>query len=548
MDRRKFLRVTLSSRTTAVVTPTLGGRLDTYSGPWTKVQASHLLRRTVFGVRSEEIDRSVSLGLEGTLDLILNDSQSLDPPVNTQFALDPDVPIGKTWVDAPYSIALRQSPYRRVSMLAWITRQMVKPTMSLRAKMNLFWHNHFPITDIQDARYQYRYYDTIDRNHLGNFKQLVKDITIDPAMLRYLNGNDNQVNSPNENYARELLELFTIGKGPQVGPGDYTNYTEDDIIEIAKILTGWRDYGYRNSAFPDFGSTFVRVRHDSTIKQLSNRLGSATIGNEGENEYSTLIDVIFEQDEVSRYIARKLYRWLVYYKIDDNVEASIIEPMAEIIRDNDYEIRPAVRALLSSDFFYQEDRRGCQIKNPYDFLVGMFRQHDVPFPDTAAKEEDVDIAIARYAGILQMSYFNAPSVAGWKAYYQEPGYYQMWINSVTMQLRKGVSDLLASNSIRVKGNDLFINTLEAVSQIEDPGTLDNVINHYVNLLFAKGVSEVQMETLREVILQGLPDFEWTVEWGMYAANPEDEELAKAVDQKLRLLILYMMRMPEFQLA
>ena len=109
--------------------------------------------------------------------------------------------------------------------------------------MTLFWHNHFVVEfgDINDARMGYEYCRLLRQHALGNFKQLAKDVTVTPAMLRYLNGNQSTVGAPNENYGRELLELFTVGKGPLIGPGNYTNYTEADVQAAAKVLTGWRD-------------------------------------------------------------------------------------------------------------------------------------------------------------------------------------------------------------------------------------------------------------------------------------------------------------------
>ncbi|MBK9745017.1 MAG: DUF1800 family protein [Saprospiraceae bacterium] len=118
---------------------------------------------------------------------------------------------------------------------------MLKGDANIREKMTMFWHNHFVTADINDPRYNYIYISLLRKNALGNFKQLTKDITIDPAMLNYLNGRDNTGQAPNENYARELMELFTLWQSPLAGPGDYTTYTEDDIKEMARVLTGWID-------------------------------------------------------------------------------------------------------------------------------------------------------------------------------------------------------------------------------------------------------------------------------------------------------------------
>ena len=137
----------------------------------------------------------------------------------------------------------------------------------------------------------------------GNFRELTKQITVNAAMLHFLNGNKNEVNSPNENYARELLELFTIGKGDLVGPGDYTNYTEQDIAAFAKALTGWTAWtdGNDPAEFERWWSS-----HDTSTKQLSHRFGSQTIENAGAEEYKRVVDIIFEKDEVAYHICRRL--------------------------------------------------------------------------------------------------------------------------------------------------------------------------------------------------------------------------------------------------
>ena len=155
-------------------------------------------------------------------------------------------------------------------------------------------------------------------------------------MLLYLNGNENTKEAPNENYARELLELFTIGKGEVAGPGDYTTFTEQDVQSMARVLTGWTINLLAIGT--KLESIFLAPRHDTGSKQLSSRFNDEIIENAGDQEYSNLIDVIFEQDEVSKFICRKIYRYFINHEIDDEIEANIIEPMAQIIRDDNYEV------------------------------------------------------------------------------------------------------------------------------------------------------------------------------------------------------------------
>jgi uncharacterized protein (DUF1800 family) len=378
----------------------------------------------------------------------------------------------------------------------------------------------------------------------------VKDITIDPAILRYLNGNQNTKVAPNENYARELLELFTIGKGPQVGPGDYTNYTEQDVAEIAKVLTGWVDVGYFSiNPAVTVGSAFVPNRHDNSTKQLSYRFNNAVIAPAGVNEYQNLIDVIFQQDEVARFICRKLYRWFVYYAIDETIETEVIDAMAQVMIDNDYEIRPVLEALFKSEHFFDALSIGPMIKNPVDFILSSTKSLDVQVPAQLGAQYRAWIKMAEPLVVLQMQVFNPPEVAGWKAYYQSPSYYRNWINSVTLPFRMLITDALSIVGIEIGGNNfLKIDVLQLVATLDDPTDPNKLIDELSVILFPQPITANQKVYLKNVLIPGLPDFEWTVEYLDYLADPTNAALAGAVEFKLRLLLRSMMNMPEFYLS
>lgn len=183
--------------------------------------------------------------------------------------------------------------------------QILNQNISLREKMVLFWHNHF-VTEravVSRADLLYQYNNCLRSNALGNFKQLTEEITVIPAMLRYLNGEDNAAGAPNENYARELLELFTIGKGPLLEEGNYTFFKQQDVLAASRILTGWK------INYAEAKSFFNSEKHDTSSKTFSEAFGQAVINNEGEDEYKRLIQLILEQKESARFIVRKLYRW-----------------------------------------------------------------------------------------------------------------------------------------------------------------------------------------------------------------------------------------------
>ncbi|MCB0687071.1 MAG: DUF1800 domain-containing protein [Saprospiraceae bacterium] len=524
--------------------------LEPYQGIWSQQQASHLLRRTMYGPEREDIDKALQLGLSGSINELLNTKEMPDPPINAFSEDDPLVPLGASWVDQPLSRIenINQIINTRLqSLVAWQMGLAIQEGFSIREKMTLFWYNHFVTADIRDANFRYRNITMYRSDFLGNFRELAKSTTIDPAMLRYLNGNQNTEDKPNENYARELLELFTIGKGPLVGEGDYTNYTEDDILAISKILTGWRDTGYLSRNGESTGSLFRPFQHDTSTKELSHRFNNTIITNMGDQEYQHLIDIIFLQEEVSKFIARKIYRWFVYYEIDEEIESNIIEPMAQILRDNDYEMSPMVEALLKSQHFYDEYAIGAIIKNPIDFIVGSIKQLKIDLGSDIFANYRIWLRLAGYSELLQMGYYNAPSVAGWKAYYQEPLYYRTWINSSTLSSRLFlVAILLAgveAERLRIKAE-----LLQVVDQIENASDPNTLIDHLAELYFPKAISESQKDYLKSILIPGLPDYEWTVEYNLYLTNPDNSELKTAVENRLKLMFYALLSLPEYQLS
>ncbi len=521
-----------------------------FEGEWTFERAAHLLRRTMYGPQKEDIDQALALGLEGTIETLLKAQPLPDKPINYNDENDLAVPIGETWVDKPIirSDNANQNVNRRLnSLAAWTFGLTLTEGMSIREKMTLFWHNHFVTSDVRDPQFAYNNINIYRSNYLGNFRELTKMTTIDAAMLRYLNGNQNINIRPNENYARELLELFTIGKGPIAGEGDYTNYTEQDVAEVAKVMTGWRDQGYLSRDGHEAGSFFRPFGHDTSTKVLSHRFGNVEIPNMDEEEYKHLIDIIFQQDEVANFITRKIYRWFVYYEIDDVVEESIIQPLAQLLRDHDYDVLPMVQALLQSEHFFDEYAIGSMIKNPYDFVATQIKNLNVDLGSTLPEQYRLWIRFYNFTRLLQMTYFEHPDVAGWKAYYQEPLFYRTWINETTISSRFLFTNLVLTG-VRVDRLQIQANILpmiEDIEGVEDPVAL---IDGLTTLFLPKPIAEEQKEYLKSILLPGLPDYEWTIEYNTYQSTPEDEELKMSIENRLKGMCLALLSLPEYQLS
>ena len=546
MDRRASLALLLGKKekATTLKTTTTLGTLNPYTGTWGIEQAAHLLRRTTFGPTNTQIKQAVTDGINSTVDQLLMNQPLPDNPIYYNYENDPEGGIGSDWTQFAFEDSIETRNGRNRSMRGWSMKFLKESGVSIREKMTLFWHNHFVVASTNDPRLRFHYINFLRENSLGNFRTLVEGITIDPSMLQYLNGAQNTRNAPNENYARELLELFTIGKGEAVGPGDYTTFTEDDVVEIARALTGWRYKDFQDSTNTLIGAKFYNGRHDITDKQLSHRFDNIVITNGGEDEYKTVIDIVLQKDEVSRFMSRNIYRWFVAAEIDTDVESNIIEPMAQIMRDNDYEIEPVVRALLLSDHFYEATQIGCMINHPIDFLFKLINSLEISFPTDINHQYAIYRRIFAMTELLEMPLYFPPDVAGWKAFYQAPQYYRFWINSVTLQLRTGIVDRFL-NGFNTMGFRTEIDVLAIAASLDNPSDPNSLINELAQVLFTSPLGQDQVDALKEILIPGLPDFEWTVEYSDYASG--NTSLESAVESQLKALFDAMLKMPEFYL-
>jgi uncharacterized protein (DUF1800 family) len=537
--------------------------LDAYSGNWTSVQARHLLKRTTFGPSVQMVADAVNLGLNGTIDALFASLPLPAPPLksipdgtgNNQLN-DPGATYGQTWVNAapfpninPPMLRNRVLRSRSKSLYSWTVLQMHYSGLSIKEKMTLFWHNHFVVGDATIAHREYVYYSLLRNLALGNFKEITKQITIDTSMLIYLSGAENTNVAPNENYSRELLELFTIGKGQLVGPGDYTNYTEQDVVEMAKVLTGWQ-VPLLSNANP-LTAQFSANRHTPGQKQLSHRFNNAIIAENGAQEYKDLIDVIFQKEACSSFIMRKLYRWFVNYEISNDIEDNIIQPLATILRNNNYEIAPALKVLLKSEHFFQST--ACMIKNPVDLMMSVTRGLGIKPPvGNVEKEYDHAYNIYIMSSDLEQALFYHPNVAGWKAYYQEPQFYKLWINNLLLPKRHQFCKLMVDggtfsyNDVNYQITSL-VPVLEIVNNITDAIDPNILINSLAEILFNYPITTDQVTSLKDILIPGLPDFEWSVEYSDYLSDPSNLALEQSIKNKLKDLFSVMVRMSEFQI-
>ena len=528
--------------------------LEPYTGTWGTEQMLHLLRRTTIGVRIGDLQSIKNKSLAETVGLLLTEPPIPAPPVNnySTVADTSGVLPGATWVNAPYSSANNGS--RILSWKAWWISQMISQQLSIREKMTLFWHNHFATetANIDTARNVYNHNALLRQFALGNFKELTKRITIDPAMLRYLNGYANTKTAPDENYGRELQELFTVGKGPD------SHFTEDDVKNAARVLTGWRINSANDTSY------FDSTRHDTGDKTFSAFYNNAvitgsTVAATGLLELNALLDMIFTQQETAKFLARKLYRFFVYYVIDAGVETNVIVPLAEIIRSNNYEIKPALSALFSSAHFFDPVNMGCVIKSPIDLTVGLCREFSIdavstvtpPAVLTDSQKYGIWDYIRSQSSSLQMNIGDPPNVAGWSPYYQEPQFYEIWINADTLPKRNQFTDtMIATTGYTKSSTRLVIDVLAYATQFSDPSDPTTLVNDIVQHLYAIPISDSLKASLKtSSLLSGQTSIHyWTDAWNAYRANPTNSAARSTVSTRLQTLIKALMNAAEYQLA
>lgn len=555
MNRRQFLRFNLAQSPPPTeglkVTRRTNTGLDVYKASWNVDDKLHLLRRALFGPSQADLAAFENLSLEQSVDKLLDTSVvNLTPPINyyDNNIKDPDVAYGETWINAPFNLNLEGA--RKNSMKAWMWSIAANQKPTVYEKMLLFWHNHFAVEmrSVPIASSFYYYYKVIMDYAMGNFKTFTQQITVDPAMLYYLNGRLNTKTAPDENYARELQELFTLGKGPD------SQYTEDDVKAAARVLTGFNI----NVTTTPVSSIFQAARHDTSDKQFSSFYGNTVIKGRtgisaGTDELKDLLNMIFQKEEVSKFICRRLYRYFVYYKIDENAEQQVIAPLAKIFRDNNYEIKPVLRALFLSEHFFDSWNRACVIKDPLTHSVSFVRQFQIEFP----RKTDYELlykAYAFYAGytaINQMDLGDPPSVSGWEAWYQLPLYHRSWITSDSLPKRNELQDYILWIGHKIGSYTMKVDIWNITKAFKNPSDVNKLIDEACHFLLPMVLSEQQTADLKEILLPGgIPDYNWTDEYNaaLDPSYPNHTTAKEAVTLKLAYLYKRIMNLSEYQLS
>lgn len=578
--------------------------LNAYQQNLSVAQAAHLLRRATFGSTQAEITSFTNLSATtAILNLINNINYSPNPPVD----LESTVPTaGQEYVDVSYN-GNRGGDYRYFYKLWWLNMIMKQGgSPSIVDKLTFFWQNHFVTTveTVDEYRAIYKYF-TLIRNGitenniqkggiLGNFNDMVYNISKDPAMLKFLNGDQNIKGKPNENYARELQELFVIGAKDFAGND---NYTEDDVKAAARVLTGWNYTNFYASGSTSVGTSFTNTKHDATNKQFSlsypdpvnPTLGTVITGRTvaptgyptaGDAELDDLLNMLFRHPQAPKFICRKLYRFFVNPNITQAIEDNVITPLANIFKSQDsvtgraFEVKPIMIKLLASEHFYDVGNMGAIVKSPMEFVAGMLRFFNFPVPVIDANNLTNSIkAFRSYTSFvyyrmvdMQMNILDQPSVFGYDAYFQT-GYSRNWINTTQVGLRNSFTDniLFGYTTISPSGvTPVYKLKIDMLAMVDTANSAHNssiplppnydVTNpiHIIDLvtinLFATPLSQAQKDFLIDTILMSLQQrSNWTTQWASYKSNPTSTSI-NTVKSKLENLMKYLLRMAEYSIC
>jgi len=480
---------------TSCNTASLASYVPTAMKPWDIHRVRHVLRRLGYGLDVAQENTALTQAPDVFVDTWINDSIA--------FANSP----APAWGDWSFSDYTNFGNERFPQIVEW-WRQTMDDTlnMKLRGKLTLFWHNHFVtrVDDYNAPSWMYQYYNLLQTHALGNFKTLTKEIGKNEAMLVFLNGVQNRRWSPNENYARELFELFTLGAN--------NNYTQTDIVEAARALTGY-------NAWTELGAPigFNPNSFDNTGKVI---FGSAPTN----FDHDSLIDHLFtvRANEISDFIVKKIYRAFVSPELPAQ---TIIDQLAATFRNANWELVPVLRELFKSEHFFDENAIGAIIKDPYECLLGFLKEANFPYT-----QQQLEV-IQYYASNLGQEYYNPVDVAGWQGD-------RDWINSSTITGRwQGLEYIMWT-----KWNldpELFRNmALEQLpATTTDPALVaQKIVDRFVpKTLFTASDYVLATTVFKGDVPQNYYDNnQWDLNWG-------------SVPYQVVLLLQHIFRMPEFQL-
>lgn len=440
----------------------------------TRTQIAHLLRRAGFGAGACELDEYVSLGRNGAVERLI-EYQDVEDDVDTRVPL-PEID------NRPRGIP---------DLQRWWLLRMVHTRRPLQEKLVLMWHGWLTTEArrVGNTLLVYRQNQFLREHALAPFDTILKGITIDPAMLIYLDNRSNRKGAPNENYARELMELFAMGEG--------NGYTEQDVKEAARALTGW---------------TVNRQGEVRFNRNLFDADRKTIFGRTGRWGWEDFVDMVVRRPETGPFVARRLWSFFAY----DDPEPEIVQSLARTYYDGGFSIKAMVRQILTSDAFYSEKAYRAKVKSPVELVVGTLRALEV-----TPQSRNLNFLTAR----MGMSLFQPPNVAGWKGG-------RAWITSTTLLERLNFAAGLASGRSNDPSGHIDLVGLLQANNLTTP---DAILDYLLNLLVDGNVPASRRELLRAYLLDDPPHGQLAID-------------QRFIDERVRGLLHLILAMPEYQVA
>ena len=526
--------------------------------------AYHLLRRTTYRITKDRINTFANLTPDQALAQLL--------VFNAPIPFSPLNNNGETYiptVDNPTITDTLNTTQGNYENLWWIYQAM--NDNSMQYKIAYLLHLFFVTDDGGNPWTNFDYKELLRFHTNGSIKDLAIRITSDPRMLAFLNNNVNKKNSPNQNYAREFLELFTILKGPQIDTGNYTNYTELDVQQTAKVLTG----------FTTNANTYTRANrllnvdpitklpkgvisvtnHDTGNKTFSPAFGSATINGANtdtaiQTELESFITMVFNQNETAKAYCRKIYRYFVGRDITPAIEQNIIVPLSMTLKNNNYNLQPVLIELLTSKHFYDEEDAvvgdniiGALVRNPLELYLHMFSLLGLQTPNYSANPSSVhsflNNVVYVYSYNSGLPIFRPQSVNGYAGYSSSPGFDKNFITTSSLRIRYNYSIDFIINGLTYNGFLYKLNLPNFVNTsgfFSNPSNTDTLIADFCTLLFVAMPPPDRILYFKTLFLNGLSTINWTNEWNNYINTGTSTGVKIPIDRLVKALI----KSPEFQ--
>lgn len=452
--------------------------------PWDRKWAGHLYRRAAFGATWPELQEALESGPEATIDRLLAGREGQAEFDQLMDEIGPENGPG-----------FQPQDQNEATLQSWWLHRLIHTMHPLRERMVLFWHNHFAtsILKVRQAGLMKQQNVLIRQHALGKFPPFLLEMSRDPAMLIWLDGNSNSRGKPNENYAREVMELFTLGVG---------HYSEDDVREAARAFTGWHTDGRK--------FTYSRFQHDDGSKTL--------LGQTGRWDGQDIVRIVLEQPAAARFLVRKLYRDL----ISEGASPSdrLLEPLAARYRDSGYDTAELVRTMLRSRLFFSDHAYRQRIKSPVEYVVGLLRGLEAkaePPADFAARQQP------RLMDGIGQSLFAPPNVKGWAGG-------EAWLNSATLLARHNLAWKVAQGTQGASG--IQTNPPTLVRRYSKARDASEQVDFLLDLLLQPSAGEVDDQVRRKLV-----EF-------LAQGKPETKPSERLVRETIHALLL----MPEYQLS